>query len=350
MIATWAMALVFVVVIPLLALIDCASTDRHRGSRVLIVVLLLITWSLGGLVYALFFAGWRWLRVFTLCCVLGLLILALLSTASCVIGAPRASKLKREQRQSELELAYAAFKPDTATTDAVGPVTALLRVGSSASLAEWTMAGLDHGSARPVEQRVQHVAAEPESGRVFALTDHEFGVVSPSTGNFSEIEIDPALDGDFSWPRGVASVGSSGPVVVMTSHVVTRFFTYDPATADWQQLHAEHRGLPVAGLAWLDATESLYAVARDNRSLLLDQVHRFNLQGALTGTVNLDPPVPVPNTSRPRLQLQAAGGSLVLILPAEPRRDGPAEACVLAIDPGSGRVSRARLPAEAESP
>ena len=49
--------------------------------------------------------------------------------------------------------------------------------------------------------------------------------------------------------------------------------------------------------------------------LAIDTLYRFNLQGALTGIVPVDPPVPVAEPSRAIPQLQTAGGSLVLILP-----------------------------------
>lgn len=345
----WALGVLLLLVIPVLAIADCAATDRHRGSRGLVILLLLLSWSLGGLIYALLFPGWRWLRGFALLSLVGLVVLAVLSTASCVIGAKGASERSRQQRDLRLEEAFAAFEPRPVPLDSVGRVTAVLRVGDSVSAAEWTLAGPDHASARPVDSRVRHLAVEPGRGRTFALTDHEFGIVTPSTGSFTPIGLDSSLE-PLSWPQGVAYVGDAGPVVVMTSHVYTRFYTYDPDTADWRQLPAEHRDLPIQGLAWSTAEESLYALGHDSAKHAVATLYRFNLQGALTGIVPLAPPVPVAETPGASPQLQAAGGSLVLILPADPRRDGSAEAAVLAVDPVSGVVSRARRPAEAEEP
>jgi hypothetical protein len=342
-VATWVLAGLLVLVIPVLAIADCAATRKHEGSRAIIIVLIVLSWSLGGVIYAIAFAGWRWLRAFTALCLIGLVLLAIVSTVSCVIGAHGASEAARQATERQRHEAIEAFQPTEIPSDSVAPFPALLRIGGSRSVAQWTLDGPLPGSARPADPNVRQIAVEPGSERVFALTRHELGTISPATGSFIQIEIDPALD-QLSWPSGVAFVPGSREVVVMSSHVLTRFHVYAPDTGEWRRVPAEHRDLDATALTWHPTDEALYAIANEPGGASLatiDTLYRFNMQGALTGTVSLNPAVPVLDRHRETAQLVASGRYLVLVLGTGQTADGSTVGGVLAIDPANGEVAKA---------
>ena len=100
---------------------------------------------------------------------------------------------------------------------------------------------------------------DPQQERTFALTAHEFGTITPSSGRFARIEVDPSLGG-FSWPKGLAYDPAQDSVLLMTSHVYTRFYRYDPRTSDWRRLPSELRGPSLRGLTYLPAAEAFFSV------------------------------------------------------------------------------------------
>ncbi len=331
---------------PIWAIIDCVDSDRERDTKVLVSVLLFFTWAMGGLFYGLFFADSRSLRRFTIGVIVVLFLMIVGGVGACTLGAfqhAQRSQAEAELEREEAAVRLAEFSPAAIAPDALAPFPALLLVGGemrrSASVADFTLAGPVAASARDVSSRIRHVAAA--AGGLYALTDHDFGAVSPATGGLVEIGIDPRFEKEFSWPKGLAWDGASEKLVLMTSHIYTRFFTYDPRTAEWSLLPAERRGEQLIGLAWLREDGSLYALEVPGGGVReLETVQRFNTTGAHLGTLRLEPPIPLPPGLEKGFQLHASSGMLVLMIPPyEPGGEATAsDARVYAIDPASGAV------------
>jgi hypothetical protein len=249
----------------------------------------------------------------------------------------------------ESEQVAAAFDPALLPADALQPFVALRfehgRAGPRAStLARFTLRGAEPEGALDVDTRVRHVAHDAANDRFFAITARNFGTITPSSGRFTEVQVDPSL-GDFSWPRGIAFDSRERAVVIMTSHVYTNFYRFDPRTSDWSRLPAEIRGLSLVALAYAEEPGCLFALERGHRDAALHTLHRFNDLGASLGTLRLDPPIPVSRDQVEYFQLQYSSGKLVLIVPSFPPdaedtgATAPrAEDRVFVVDPANGRV------------
>ncbi|MGH0034181.1 MAG: hypothetical protein ACQGVK_04050 [Myxococcota bacterium] len=357
LVAVTALSSLFCLLQPVWSLVDCIESDRERETKVLVSVAILLTWGLGSLVYGLFFTTSRNLRRFTAASTLVMLCLVVVGFSSCVSAIATQAKraaVEQDERRAEARQRIARFAPSEVAADAVAPFHALLVSraaphSTTTTLAEFTLAGPLARSARDVRGGVRHVAHDPERGRTFALTQHGFGALSPSSGAFIEIAVDPGLD--FSWPKGLAFDARAGRVVVVTSHVYTRFFSYDPETSAWEELPSEIRDLPIAGLAYLPEREVFYALDARRRASELGSLHRFNRSGALLGELALSPAIPVAEGDSERAQLLASSGKLVLLLPAlaEAGEAGGPDRIFL-VDPTSGAVAAHRPTHAAAAP
>jgi hypothetical protein len=339
---------IFCLVQPIWALVDCIDSDREKETKVLLSIAIFFTWGLGSLVYGLFFAGSGHLRKFTAVVSLLVAVLTVATFGSCVTAIGTQARRVQEHRAEEQTLALqkaADFRPADVTADAVAPFHALLFVRSgrhsaSTSLAEFTLAGPVASSARDVRGGIRHVAHDATRGRTFALTGHDFGALSPQTGEFIEIAVDPSFE--FSWPKGVAWDAEAGQAVVLTSHVYTGFLTYEPETSTWASLPAKLRDVPVTGLAYLPEQDLLYAFANDAQATELAQLHRFNRSGSSLGLVALDPPIPLSSGSdTEQAQLHHSSGRLVAVLPPYASDDSTSPDRIFLIDPETGAVSAA---------
>lgn len=342
---------------PVWALVDCIDSDRDRETKVLVSLAIVCTWGLGSLVYGLFFARSRNLRGFTVVSTLAMVAIAVLSVGSCVSAiatqARRAAE-RNEAREAEARRRAAEFAPAPIARDAVAPFVALhlTRTGrhtTSTALAEFDLAGPIASTARDVRGGILRVAHDAVGGRNFALTRHAFGAISAKTGEFIGIAVDPGLD--FSWPKGIAWDPESERAVVLTSHVYTRLFTYDPATSSWEMLPTALRDVPAAGLACVPGESSFYALDVPLQAKELSALHRFNRAGAHVGRVALSPPVPLSDgDDAVGAQLFHSSGKLVLLLPpldADPATGGEHSTRterLFAIDPRTGAVYAHRSP------
>jgi hypothetical protein len=339
----------FFFVQPVWSLIDCIESDRDRDTKILVGVLLFFTWGLGSVLYGVFFAGSKALRSFT---VLGAVALAVLSVASfgtCVSAVVSSSEKADQRRQADLieaKLRLEEFAPAFAAADAVAPFHALLwvRDGSitpSVSQAEFTAAGPRLASARNIDNGVRHVAHDPAAGRTFAVTQHEFGAISPTTGEFIEIGVDPTFE--FSWPKGVVWDATAQRVVVLTSHVYTHLFAYNPLTSSWEQL-AKLRGPNLVGLAFAPGEDLYFSIETQAPRSSLSALERFNRAGAKVGRLVLSPPIPLAaDDDLEGAQLHSSSDKLVAILPGV-EGDGELREAdrVFVIDPKSGVVAAHR--------
>jgi DNA-binding beta-propeller fold protein YncE len=254
----------------------------------------------------------------------------------------------------------AEFTPQEISTEAIAPFTAIEFVHGdhyprSAALAQFTLNGPETESARNIDAKIRHVAYDHENDRCFALTTHDFGTITPSSGRFTKIEVDSSL-GDFSWPKGLALNTKENKVIIMTSHVYTRFYVYDPRASDWEQLPSEIRDLPLSSLAYSPDDNSLYALEDETRSRSLNRIHRFNTQGASLGSAVLQPAIPMASRTESPLQLHWSSKMLVLLLPPFDSDEGiPAQPALtgtgnrlLAVEPATGTVFVPQSTASAE--
>jgi DNA-binding beta-propeller fold protein YncE len=355
------LAFVVLLFLPWWAIIDCVLSRRSGGAKAVVVVFLVLTWGLGSIVYGLFLPTSRVLRAFTVVAVLGFGLVFVPSMISLLTGAGLHSSYQAEESRRELQEIVSRFQPATIPTDAVGAFHALHFTyddfgPATAALARFTLAGPDYATARDTDRGARHVAYDREDGRCFVLTSHEFGTITPSTGRFTKIEIDPSL-GDFSWPKGIAFDRTGRQIYVMTSHVFTRFYRFDPRTSDWERLPTEIRDLPLVALAHSATDGLLYGIEARSGARALDRIHRFNTAGASLGAVDLQPAIPVPDGPETLVQLHESDGKLVVVLPslassASPAGDGELGSSsnrIFVVDPVSGEVFRP-APSEHETP
>lgn len=345
LVAVVGLGCLFCLVQPIWSLVDCVDSDRERETKILVSLAIFFTWGLGSAVYGLFFANSANLRRFTIFSSLMLALLTIVSFSSCVSAIVAQSKQAAERHeieQAEAHVRALAFAPSRVEDDAVAPFTAIhfARTGrhsESTALAEFTLAGPIPSTARDVRGGVRQVAHDAETGRTFALTRHDFGALSPRTGEFITIAVDPSLD--FSWPKGVAWDPQTQTAVVMTSHVHTEFFRYAPAVSSWEKLPSSLRDLPVTGLAYVPEQDLFYALGQPRDESELTELQRFNLAGAHLGRLVLSPPIPLAAAAdAERGQIQSSSGKLVLVLPAYAIDDPAAPDRIFMVDPTSGRV------------
>jgi hypothetical protein len=349
-IAAALIALAVLLILPWWAIIDCIVSARSNGAKAFGVIFLVLTWGLGSIVYGLFFSASRVLRVFTVVAVVGFGVILVPSLISLFTGAGMAGVAQTERSRLEQEELISQFHPGSISTDAIDPFHAVhfMYDGSrprSASLARFTVAGPDLGMARDIDKDVRHVAFDAENERYFALTSYAFGTITPSSGRFTEVQVDPSL-GDFGWPKGIAFDRARRQVYVMTSHVYTRFYRFDPRTSDWEALPTEIRDISLVALAYSATEDCLYGLEHRYGDTVLSRIHRFNDAGANLGAIALHPAIPVPDGPETAFQLQESDGKLVLVLPPldlgrrrpDEGQTVPGKNRVFVVDPTTGEV------------
>jgi len=332
---------VVLLILPLWAMLHCLISERPGGTKLFILIALFFTWGLGAIVYGLFASDSRAFRVFTVVSVLLPLLILIPSIAGLITGTAIHGRAQAERERVELEALIEQFQPAALDDPTLAPFVALQFTRTegrpnAATLAHFTTEGPSGDSARAVDTRVRHVAHDIEHDRYFALTDHDFGTITPSSGQFTAVEVDPTV-GDFHWPKGLAFDSRRGQVVVMTSHVTTQLFAFDARTSDWRRLPSMLDNLPLVGLAYSADDDCLYAVEHRSSDPAIRRIHRFNAEGASLGAVDLDPPVPMGSSDRDDLQLEYTSGRLVVLLPPDDRESLGGHR-MLFVDPLDGRV------------
>jgi hypothetical protein len=329
---------------PVWALVDCIDSERERDAKILVSLALVCTWCVGGLIYGIFFAISRNLRRLSVALVVVGFLGSVGVVGACTMGLMSAAERGRaeaERARVEAETAVQHFRPPPIAAEAVAPFSALHTAGDGArrsvAVAEFTLAGPVPGSARDVSAGVKHVAEGSDA--LFALTDHDFGALSPSTGRLVGIAVEPSLEAHFSWPKGITWDADAGEVVILVSHVYTRFFRYEPRRAAWEMMPAEFRDLSLVGLAWLPGDVALFAVERPSGARQLERIARFNARGAALGSLALEPPIPLAPGGGDGIQLHASSGRLVLVLPPAGESGVAASARIYVVDPATGAVS-----------
>ena len=166
------------VLVPFWAIFDCAASRRETGTKILLIILLFFTWTLGALVYAVFLTDSRALRRFTIISTVIAVLLAIASAILLFSGAAIHSTRESERKAVERE----EFQPAAIDPAEVAPFQAIHFVGEgaargSAAVAEFTLDGPNLGSAQNIDDRVRHIVLDPQSGTYFGITQHEFGIV-----------------------------------------------------------------------------------------------------------------------------------------------------------------------------
>lgn len=344
-----AIVLGFVVLcfLPWWAIVDHLSANRSGLSKVLGLIALVITWGVGSVVYGLFLARSRVLRVFTTIVVVCVSVVFVVSLTTLLTGAGIHGRHVAEERRRERDQVMAGFQPSPMpatggsfyalhfTWAGPGPATA--------AVTRFGLLGPDFDSARNVDHSIRQIAYDVANDRYYALA-RSFGTISPSTGQFSTIEVDSSV-GNSTWPTGIALDSNSGLIYMATESGATRFLTYDTRTAVWKLLPVEIPDLPLVSLAWLPSDGCLYGLEARSGDPALRRLHRFNRAGASLGPIDLHPPIPFSNGRDWPVQLLASDGKLVLVLPPV-GLDTPATAGdvrtspnrILVVDPTSGQV------------
>jgi hypothetical protein len=340
---------VIVLVLPLCAIIECLQSNRDTGLKAFFVIAIVATFGLGSVIYGLFLTSSRSLRIFTIFGVSVPLLILVPSVISMTTSAGWTRQLQAEKEAVEMQELIDNFNRSVATTDELEPFIAVHFAHGSlapraATLARFTLQGPEYATARDIDNKIRHVAHESSNDRYFALTQHDFGTITPSSGRFASVEVDPSLD-SFGWPTGLALDTTENKVVVMTSHVATRFYRYDPQSSDWEQLPAEIRDLPLVGLVFSPDENCLYALEHRHRAPALRTIHRFNTHGANLGQLELKPPIPITRETAGIYQLHYSTGKLVLLVPpfeansAQPGAEATTGNRIFVVDPASGEVS-----------
>ena len=350
-----ALALVIGLVLPIWAVFDCALSKRSSGIKTLLLILVILTWSVGALFYGLILAGSKALRVLASLTLLAAGLLALLVVPQC---AHQASVVMDEQAKRQVEHTQklmAGFQPASLPpTPAVEPFTAIWCRQSgimreTAAVATLTASGPNLASARNLDPEVLQIAVDLRGEQTYGMTNHKFGRVDPATGKLTEIRMDPALASEFSWLKGIAYDEESKRIIVMCSHTETRFFSFDPAGEKWERISGAIRNLPLIGLTCAPAEGVFYALGSEGQDDTLTMIHRFNRFGAEVGRISLKPPIPMPRGPNFAEQIHMAGPWLALVLPpmpatalAEKSTSMPDEPRLLFVNPSSGDVYQAQ--------
>jgi hypothetical protein len=330
------------VLIPIWAIFDCAFSKRETNTKVLVIILLFLTWTLGSLIYSIFFSSSRPLRLFTIVSLVVVVILTIGGLATLIGGAAIHSKAETEQKAVEEKEVRAAFNPDPVDPASVAPFKAIHFVPSgpsqaSAAVADFTLAGPVASSALNIDDRVQHLVHDAQSGRYYGITQHEFGIVHPTSRLFEEIAIDPSLEQDFSWPNGLTMDPATGEIIILTSHVDSDFFSYHPATRQWKKVPTGVRGRSFIALAYAPEEQVFYAV-EEPRGVAIRSLQRFNRAGADLGTFAIQPAIPIERGHHEQVQMAFSSEKVILIVPPAAARQGAGSVSIFAIDPRGGRV------------
>ena len=122
------------------------------------------------------------------------------------------------------------------------------RFGTAASFGDFTQAGPDKASLKPLPDRIVRLAHDPKGKKYYGLTDHEVHEVDLEKK--TSTKLNPKKDLDLSWPRALTFDTKRDRLLVVASNSIVE---YDPAAGKWRALaglrgsrHASHR-LPPKG-------------------------------------------------------------------------------------------------------
>ena len=314
------LVLILGLVLPIWSIVDCAGSRRSGGLKAFLLIPMVLTWSLGTLLYGLILPTTRALRVAASIGLVLLLVFAFVAVPQFFKTAKVVQKEQIQVRARETRQLVSEFKPQPLPAGAqVGSFSGVwYRMGphfrETALLAAMSATGPDLASAHNLDTDILQVATDPETGQVFGMTNHKFGRIDPKTGKLQEIPVDEAFANSYSWLKGLAYEPGHKRMIILCSHVTTSFFAYDPAGQKREQIGGELRDLPLVGLTYEPEEGAFYALGFDGTSRQIRTIHRFNAAGAEIGRVNLASPIPMPGGIDFSAQIHAAGELLALVL------------------------------------
>ena len=314
--------------LPFWTIVDASETKTE--NRVFCLFMLVFTWGIGSIIYGLFFAGSKALRKTTIIVTLIGLGLLTLSISSCGAGLALNSKqvaIKEAKEQEELK---EQFKPLILDSSIVGEFYGLSRhIGTTLTL--FTLNNEDISKSITVDQSINHLA-KSTSELVFAIGNHNFGILNLKDGRLTSIQPPTELKNDFSWLSGIAFIEPENRVAILASHVYNHLFLYDHNSGAWKKSPGEWRGPSLAGLAYSQKENLLYSAKVERNSI--NSLLKVNLNGAEVGIVNLQNKVPL-CSSEDYAQLNFKNDKIILIF-RDTCEIRPFK--VLAIDPTSGNI------------
>ena len=346
------LAALFMLVLPIWAIVDAAGRE-DKDSRVIWIVVMIVSWGLGSLIYGLFGTKTKSLRRFTALAIVFLIIGFALTISSC-IGALALGR-KAEQGRLEVEKAHkeevlANLRNDARDPGNFVPAYGLLPTGmtGSATLVQYGPSGPDLAAARALDTELRYVTADAAAQVIYGLTDHDFGTVSPD-GHFQILKPPPEIK-SVSWGSGLAYDASSKKVLIASrAGADSALIRFDPATSAWTRLNV-NRGFEPLAIAADPENNKLYVLPELMGKRQISRIEIRNLDGAQIGGINLSMPLPFEATTFEKPQLMYSGGLLILIPTAkssDPTRPRP-----FFIQVQTGEVfygKEAGLPAEKEA-
>ncbi len=339
MVLVFIFGLIVFLVLPIAAIIDCATSRVQGAAKAFIIIVLVLTWGVVSLVYCLFFAQSRRLRQATAAAVMAAVLTVVVSSVALYKGSDILQTKQAAREVAEQEQLVSAFRPATINSQAIAPFEALHALSPEADLntvvlTTFTLDGADLAKGISIDSRIQDIAVT--SDRCYAITDHDIGTLSRRSGQFVTINLKTVFP-DFGWPSGIAYDGENQRIVVITSHVYNRFYAYSTATGEWTQLGQGNRGTKLQGLTFDGDRRALFSIVEPTQDSKVSRLAWFSLTGSLVGYFGLRPEIPIADGSRgPLLQINAVSGHLILIVP----HHSNSKMAIYAIDPDTGEVKR----------
>ena len=116
-----ALGFLMLLVLPWLALSECARSCRRRDLKTLLIVGLVLTWGIGSLLYGLFFTRSWALRIVTVCSLVLFLVVAIPSAISLGTGLDVAAQLDDEQESARFQRLVDEFQPFSLSSGVLEP-------------------------------------------------------------------------------------------------------------------------------------------------------------------------------------------------------------------------------------
>jgi hypothetical protein len=361
---------------PIWGLIDVAESKEHsRGVKATVIVLTLFL--LGPLMtigYAIFGAHSKQLRRTTLG-LLGLLLVSLGSLVGLALTVPAMqstiTNLARQAGGAGLLNAdtVAALAPGTgvesergmgesggtaghewaeltATTPPVTqlePFTALDVVPNGQStrptcITKFSINGPSENNrislVPPSIYPITQLAVDFSGPTLYAITTHEIGTINPKTGEFSELEPDPAI-GKPSWPSAIAFDSERGLLLIAAR---SSGYSYEPSTGKWKALPGL-KGDDLVALQYDEENRVLYGLRSKAGSGYVTSLIRVTPQSATVEEIPLSSRIPIGSAQQPMTQLCQSGDRLVVVVsPSESNTNEPASShpTLFSVEPASG--------------
>ncbi len=337
---------------PIWGMIDVAVSEKHSGVTKALVILftLVLLGPIMTFLYACFGTHSKALRGTTLTA-FALLMISGASALGLLVGVPAAKKFwprlpgsqpatgTRNNARAPALPASAAFSRFPA--DEVVPFTAVHLLpkdhsGWSFALAEFTGHGPKPDSVLALVARgpypITHLATDPSGPVHYAITTHEVGKIVPTTGQFVQLALDPAV-GKPSWPSAIAFDTQQGVLLIAARSVG---YSYKPSTGEWQKVPGLEDDNLVA-LAY-DAEESaLYALRSEPGGELATKLLTLTSHGAVLAQTALSRPIPIGRYPFCLAQLCWSGNQLIVLV--SPQEGCVGKALMYSVDPKSGRCS-----------